>query len=388
MGIYPEGPFYLFSPGLKPCTFHHTAVFSSNAKLTLVYRKTLLKEISKSLSSIKTKHNLPLKGKKCLVTGANGFVGSHLCECLVDSGAEVHAFIRKSSNTKSIKHLPLKYSFGELRDQNSLAAAVEGMDYIFHTGGLTKAKNKQDFFDINHGGTFKLVNAVLGRNPGLRKLIYISSQAAVGPGNSPEPVDENFPPNPVTTYGCSKLEGEREVKLFSERIPSVILRPPAVYGPRDTEVFSFFEIASRGIKPFFTGGDRYVSMVYVKDLVDGIIAAAAADNTNSKTYFLTDGKVYHWNEMINSLLASFGKKGWKVIIPTGMFVFFGAVSESFFRILNKTPMLTREKARELTCKYWACSSQRAMSDFGYSPEVDFREGARLTAKWYKDNGWL
>jgi len=314
-------------------------------------------------------------------------VGSHLCKSVIRQGGKVSALVRKTSNTENIRYLNMNFRYGELRDIESLKKAVAGIDYIFHLGGVVKAKDKQTFFEVNHLGTKNLLKAILETgNP--KRLIYVSSQAAVGPGKGFEPIDEDYPPNPVTTYGRSKLLGEKEINLLADRIPAVIVRPPAVYGPGDKEILTFFKAVNYGIKPYFGDGESIFSLIYVSDLAEGIIQAAFSEKSIGKTYFLTDGSLYKWKELIGILSAVLGKKGVKVKIPVSLFLFLGTLSENTAKLFGKIPMLTREKAFELTRSNWACSSKRAMEDFGYSPKINFADGAKITAQWYKDKGWI
>lgn len=325
---------------------------------------------------------------KCIVTGANGFIGSRLCKRLLDNGFEATALVRRTSNLRLIEGLNLRLEYGDLSDVLSLRSAVQGMEYIFHVGGLTKTGKNEDFFRVNHRGTVNLLDAVAGAGGELKRFIYVSSQAAAGPGNDFEPVDESRPPAPVTTYGRSKLEGENEVMGRSDQLPVTIIRPTSVYGPGDTEILSFFKAAGMGIRPYFGDGKAVISLAYVDDLVTGIIQSALSDKAVGNIYFLSDGDIYQWDDIVQTLMKTLGRKGAKFFIPVGLFLFAGSVNEQFGRAMGKRPMFTREKAYEITRKNWACSCQKAIQDFDYSPEIKFPEGARITAKWYKDNGWL
>jgi len=327
-------------------------------------------------------------GASCLVTGANGFVGSHLCEKLLLSDCQVSALVRKTSNITYLENMDINLRYGKLDDLDSLENVVGDVEYIFHVAGLTKAVSKEHFYRVNHAGTVNLLRAIDSKAKRFKKLIYVSSQAAVGPAPANDPWDENDYPNPVTAYGRSKLEAESEVKKYSGKIPFTIIRPPAVYGPRDTEILTFFKAASYGLKPYFGDGNSLISIVYIKDLVTGIYQSAFNRITNERTYFLTDGRIYDWEEIAEALSDVFGKKGFKLKIPIWVFLLSGTFSEYIFKLLRKTPMLTREKAYELTRANWGCSCQKAMDDFNYSPEIGFREGALLTAKWYNENKWL
>ncbi|MBD3232764.1 MAG: NAD-dependent epimerase/dehydratase family protein [candidate division Zixibacteria bacterium] len=341
-----------------------------------------------SLSRNKIQTEIDPTGSKCLVTGANGFVGSHLCEKLLSVGCRVCALVRKTSDLRFLKDLHIEYRYGDVCHPQSLDNAVRDIDFIFHSAGLTKAKDYEDFYKVNHIGTLSLLEAALNNGEPPKRFIYISSLAACGPGENHTPVTEEHTPNPVTTYGKSKLRGEEEVVKRFDSISSTIIRPPSIYGPRDKEIYTFFKTASMGIKPYFGREEAILSMVYIDDLIHGIIKAAFSSKTTSEIYFTTDGEVYTWDDVVSCLLGVFDKKGIHINIPISLFLWLGSFSEQITKAMGKAPMFTREKAYEITRRNWACSCRKAMEVFGYSPKVKFSEGAKLTAKWYKEKKWL
>ena len=228
------------------------------------------------------------KASKALVTGSNGFVGSHLVEDLLSRGYEVSCLVRKTSNLRWIEGLKVSFVYGELKDKESLKKAVKSQDFVFHLGGLTKAQNSNDYYKANHLGTKNLVEATLESNPGIKRFVYVSSQAAVGPGKDITPLNEDSPCNPVTDYGKSKLLGEKAVLSYKDKLPITIIRPSGIYGPRDTEIFIFFKLIKNHIKPLFGFRENYLSLVYVKDLVFGICLTAESKKAIGQTYFIAD----------------------------------------------------------------------------------------------------
>ncbi len=191
-----------------------------------------------------------------LITGATGFIGSHLAEELHRKGYKLRCLVRKTSNLRWLKHLPIEYIYGDLFDAEMLRRSVEGVDYVYHVAGVTKAKNREEYFRGNHLGTRNLLDAVREVKPDLKRFILVSSLAAVGPSLNGQPVDETTHYHPITSYGESKMEAEKECLQLTDSIPVTVVRPPAVYGPRDKDIFAFFDTMNKGLQPMIGFRDK------------------------------------------------------------------------------------------------------------------------------------
>jgi len=325
---------------------------------------------------------------KALVTGANGFVGSHLVEGLLVRGYQVRCLVRKTSDLRWLSGLEVEYVYGDIVEKDSLKNAFEAIDFVFHVAGLTKAKTKEEYFKANARGTENLVEACLEENPGIRRLIYISSQAAVGPGHDEHPLDETTPCHPITHYGESKLAGERIVLKHASELPVTIIRPPAVYGPRDSDMLGFFKMANKGIRISFGRGESFLSLVYVKDLVEGIILAVENPRSVSQTYFIADERIYSWSEAFEIIARVMNKKTIPVRIPKTVVFFLAFLSESFAKLSGKATTFNLQKAKEITRRYWMLDVSKAKAELGFAPRYDLERGAEETVRWYKENGWL
>jgi dihydroflavonol-4-reductase len=325
---------------------------------------------------------------KALVTGANGFVGSHLVEGLLRNGYQVRCLVRKTSNLKWLSGLNVEYVYGDIADKDSLTGAVQGVDVVFHCAGLTKARSREEYFKANAEGTRNLVSVCLENNPDVKRFVYVSSQAAVGPGADEKPLDETAPCRPITYYGESKLEGEKIVLENLSRLPVTIVRPPAVYGPRDTDVLGFFKAANYGFRISFGFGQSFLSLVYVKDLVDGIILAAENPQSVGQTYFIADDTVYSWKEAFEIIARVLDKRTIPLRIPRSFVFFVAFITQSFCALFGKAAVLNVQKAREITRRYWGLDVFKAKAQLGFSPAHDLVNGAEETVKWYKEMGWL
>lgn len=349
------------------------------------------------IESAENKQNLSAGSiEKALVTGANGFVGSHLVEGLLSKGYHVICLVRKTSNLRWLSGLNVEYVYADISEKESLSReagsfgknVLNDVDFVFHVAGLTKAKSKEEYFKANYEGTKNLLEAYVENNQQIKRFVYISSQAAVGPGKDDQPLDETAPCNPVTDYGKSKLEGEKIVLEFSSKLPVTIIRPPAVYGPRDSDILSFFKVANYGFKTFFGKGESYLSLCYIEDLIDGIILAAESPKATGQIYFIADDQIYSWKEAFRIVAKVLNKKTITLKIPKVFLYAIAFVSENVARLLGKPTVINVQKVREITQKYWLCDVSKAKRELGFSPQYPLEEGAKKTVRWYKEKGWL
>jgi len=326
------------------------------------------------------------KPKTVLITGANGFIGSRLCRLLSASGYSVRILCRVSSDLSLLNDTPYTKFIGDITDADSLKPAVTGVDYIIHLAGLIKAKNEAAFFRVNQGGTATLLNSVKNNNLEIKKFVLVSSVAASGPASG-TPRKESDPPRPLTTYGRSKLAGEEALEPFYDLFPITVIRPPAVYGPGDRAIFSLFDLVNRGIRPYMGGGHNRVQMVYVDDLTRGIKAAMESERSIGEKYYIAESESHTTREMIDIMSRLLGKKGFGLYIPSRLMYIFAFISETFFRMIGKPPLFSRDKVRELTAD-WALDVSKAREHLDFETAVDFTTGARTTVEWYRREGWL
>lgn len=324
--------------------------------------------------------------KTVLVTGANGFIGSRVCRLLVASGYAIRIICRQTSDLSLIEDIPYAKVIADITDPNTLAPAVSGVDYIIHLAGLVKAKTEAAFFRVNQYGTLCLLNVVKNNNLDLKKFVLVSSVAASGPA-SDTPRKESDPPAPITTYGRSKLAGEEATQPFHDLIPITVVRPPAVYGPGDQAILTVFDVVNKRLRPYMAGGNNRVQMVYVDDLARGIKAAMESDRSAGETYFIADAQSYSTREMMDIIGRLLDKKGIGVTIPMPMLHVIAFFSETFFKIIGRAPMFSRQKVRDLTTD-WRLDVSKARDHLDFETEVDFPEGARITIEWYRREGWL
>ncbi len=316
-----------------------------------------------------------------LVTGANGFIGSHLCEHLLEAGYRVRAMVRRTSDLRWIEELDLEMVHADIRDPASLAQAVAGVDRVFHTAATVRPRDPADYGRVNYEGTKSVVTACVAA--GVKRLVFFSSAAAGGPARGPDaPQQEAAPAQPVSDYGRGKLMAERAVQERKDELHSVILRLPAVYGPRDRDGLVLFQNLKRGLRPVFGGT---FSVVYVKDAVSAAACAAEADVASGSVYYVSDGGSYDYDEMAGIAEGLIGKKTMRVRIPGWGIKAAARVNEWLSR---GGAILNRDKARELVQECWVCDTTRAEEELGYKPQYRLDRGLAETIRWYQERKWL
>jgi nucleoside-diphosphate-sugar epimerase len=318
---------------------------------------------------------------KALVTGATGLIGSHLTAALVREGFDVTCLARKSSNTAYLNDLDISMMTGDCVDPDSLSG-IKGFDYVFHLAGMTKAADTSDLYKVNDTGVENLVKAVMSGNPGLKRFVYLSSLAAAGPSPDGKPLKEDAEPAPVSDYGKSKLGGERHVLAQKGSMPFTIIRPPAVYGPRDRDLLVVFQMVKFGLAPYW--GKSYYSFVYVEDLVNGIILSALKEEGAGEIFYLSDGAVYSSDDIIDSVAGALRRSPVKVPVPKFVMPLVGAISGMF----KGCSIVNADKVREIRHTHWTCDTGKAVERLGFTPKTMIREGAKWTADWYKIHNWL
>ncbi len=317
-----------------------------------------------------------------LVTGATGFIGSFLAEALLRKGHAVTCLVRETSDLRWIRHLAVAFLFADLADRSAYARRLRDFDIIFHVAGRTKADSERAFFQANAECTRLLVAAAAEENPELKRFLLVSSLAAAGPSRDGRPLTEEAAAQPVSAYGRSKLEGERAAVSHAGSIPVTVVRPPAVYGPRDRDFFLLFKAVQQGVFPSW--GKCSYSLIYVEDLVRGLILAAEKSEAAGNTYYLADRRVYTNDEIRSALSAALGRRAVRLRLPRFVLPVLAACIQKF----QKKGIMNADKMQEIRFPHWTCSSERAAKDLGFGTEISLREGFTQTTAWYRKEKWL
>lgn len=327
---------------------------------------------------------------RVFITGATGFVGSHLTRALLQRGDEVICLVRDTE--KAARLFPEKTPTlitGSLSDAGAIKSASEGADVVFHSAGATTARNREGFFAVNAQGTTRVVEAVAESAPELVRFVYISSQAAAGPSKKGTARIEENPPAPVSNYGASKLGGEARVRAGS--LPWTIIRPCAVYGPGDAAFLSVFKVMRLGFMPMLGSPDQELSMIHVRDLVTALLGATEP-GMESQTYFAAHPEVVTTREFckhISSAVAPKRRRDPLVFgLPKPVSKALLEITHAAAGLVGKSTFLCPDKGNEYFAEAWVCSPKKLEEATGWTAEVAVREGVPTTAKWYSENGWL
>jgi len=351
---------------------------------------------------------------KALVTGSNGFIGSHLVERLQDRGDTAYAMVRKTSDVRNLAGRTVDYRYAGLADVDSLAEAMRGVDIVYHLAGVTSGRGIQDFERVNGGGTANVMAAA--KRAGVARVVYVSSLAAAGPSQHEIARAEHHTPAPISIYGRSKHSGERASYDAAQdgELQVTIVRPPVVYGPRDVDFLQVIKMAKSRLVLKLGRHDGWFSAVHPHDLTRGILLAGdkgegiprseghalaggglspdvardTPDESGDGIYFITDGSRYTWAEFGQRSARVMGCKAVTVTFPVPLAHGAAYLSERWGKLSGTLPIFNRDKVREGSASGWWASIDKARAELGFVPEMDFDRGVAQTIRWATDNGML
>ncbi|MCI0706906.1 MAG: NAD-dependent epimerase/dehydratase family protein [Ignavibacteriae bacterium] len=323
------------------------------------------------------------------MTGGTGFVGSHVVEQLLGQGFKVQCLVRPSrSNPGWLEGTAAEIIKVDLTSIEALKPVLRDSEYIFHIAGTTKVRRKEEYYTGNVLTT-RAILAAARENSKLKKICHISSLSAVGPSLDGSSPDETTPCKPVSLYGQTKYEAEQVVASFADDIPSVILRPPTVYGPRDTDVLEMYQWTSRGIMPIIGKEEKTLSMIHVSDLARGIIEATLSNKSTGKTYFIANEPIYTYSRIVKLLTEiQHKKKALMVKFPDFGVKALAAVTEIGSKFASRPNILNSDKVNEILQPHWICDPRKIKEELGFVTNISLEEGLRTTFEWYKAHKWL
>lgn len=319
------------------------------------------------------------------VTGGTGFIGSHLVDRLLkNSNDEIRCLVR--SKPKWLEGKDIVTVDGALGDLHALSRGIEGADVVYHVAGVVKAPDQAQFDHANVEATEHVLRLAMKHR--VPKLVVLSSLAACGPSFS-RPLTEQDPLMPITMYGRSKKKMEEMVhSVADDSISVTLIRPPAVYGPREDQIFEIFRMASWGVFPIIGDGkSTRVSLVHVHDLVSGLVLAAAEQKPGVETYFLSSEETYTWEEVARLTGKVSGKKLYHLKVSPRFVKSVGRWLERSAALFGVYPVVNSEKAEELSMQ-WTCSVDKAIKHLGYRQKTGLYDGLSGTMKWYRRHHWL
>lgn len=329
--------------------------------------------------------------KKILITGASGFVGSHLVEEALSRNMEVYAGIRKTSSRQYLKNEQIRFFEMDFAKKEDLKEKLNSVsfDYIIHNAGVVAAPKLEDYWKVNYEYSRTFIEAIKDTPHVPQKFTFISSLAAYGPASSQDLnayLKEEDQPRPINTYGKSKLKTE-EFLFEQKSFPFVIIRPGGVYGPREKEILTFFRLINLSIEGYIGSKDQHLALVYVKDLAKVVIDATTSAH-HRKAYFVSDGKHYTQWDLGKHAKRILNKKTLRFHVPINLVRGLAWLLEQPAKVTGNYPALNLEKVRILESINWKCDLQPLIKDLNFKPQYDLGKGLEETLEWYKTNGWL
>ena len=323
-----------------------------------------------------------------IITGATGFIGSHAAEEAHRRGLRVTCLVRPNRRDPGwVRKLPVEIRAVDHTDPRALAPLLLEADYILHVAGVTKARTREEYRRGNVDSTTSLLEAAL-HAPRLKKFCFVSSLTVAGPSIDGTPVNDASPPAPITEYGRSKQEAEEVCRRYTGRLPIVVVRPPAVYGPRDRDILEMFRWIKRGLAPIVGSREKTLSLIHAADLGSALLTALESANTAGKTYHVSDGIIHHYTELLEISADLLQAHPLTLSIPDPFVYASAALAQGFSTLLGKPAVLNIEKVKDLLAPHWVCDGSRFVRETGFKPRIGIQEGLASTLEWYRTNGWL
>lgn len=286
-----------------------------------------------------------------------------------------------------LKNLPVEIIQTDFQDPESLTRTLQGADFVVHVAGTTRGRRRKDFMLGNVDITSRLLEAAK-KSGGTKKFCYISSLTAVGPSADGTPVNENSECRPITAYGESKLEAERVCREFSVDLPVVIVRPPAVYGPRDSDILDMFRWIKFGLMPVLGSRHKTLSLVYAPELARAIGLATTSQRADGETYFVADEERYDFSDLVDITAQLLGKRAIRLPLPKALVYSIAAATQAVSWILPKPSVVNIDKVKDLLTPHWVCNPTKIQRELGFTTSVHAEEGLRRTLDWYREQKWL
>jgi len=325
---------------------------------------------------------------KVLVTGGTGFIGSHLIKRLVKKGHEVICIAKDEMNMELLKKDQVKVVLCDLNEDRDWKSILNNIDIIYHLAGVTRAKKFDEYYDGNYRATKNFVSLCIKHANQLSRFIYVSSLAAVGPTIDDQPIGEDSPYSPVSDYGKSKMLAEQEVLKARSKLPITIIRPSAVYGPRERDMYDYIKMIKQGYQLLIGFHKKWLNLIHVNDLVDGILLAGENDRAKGEIYFIGSKSSYTQQELGYAIAKAVSTKPIRIHLPHVVVYLIGLIVGFIGKCINRQMFFNLEKAREAVQERWDCNIKKATDQLSFNPRISLADGMKQTYKWYLDNSWL
>jgi nucleoside-diphosphate-sugar epimerase len=323
---------------------------------------------------------------RVLITGANGFLGAWLAKRLSERGDTVRCLVRAGSDDSALEGVGHERVTGDVTERNSLEAALEKVEIVFHLAGVRRGSTRDEFMKVNADGTRNICDAMVKSRT--RRLVLCSSLAANGPSTAARPRVESDPFSPEEWYGESKAEAERIAFSFTDKLEVTCCRPSRIVGPGDHENLTFFKVVKKGVVLRLGGEPRPISMVDVEDVVTLLVLLGDRKEAVGEAFFASADAAIPLEVLLRMIATEMGVKTRTLYVPELMLSALGHGADALTLLTGRKLPLNRKLTRQLLAPGWTCSIEKAQRVLGYQPQVKLEESVRRTVKSYRQAGWL
>ena len=278
---------------------------------------------------------------------------------------------------------------GELK---GLREGLKEADLLFHVAGIIRARKARTYYEVNAQGTVNVLETCLKAcpqaRPKIKRVVVVTSLAAHGPGHNNCSANENDECRPITDYGKSKRDAELITLKYADRLPVTIVRPPAIYGPRDDQVLRFFQMVRCGVSLLPGWGRRVLNLAHVQDVVTGLLLVATSPKAVGEIFFIGEDRNYSWEEATDAIARAVDRRPFKIHIPGSVVYAIAGLAEGIGRLTGRIPPVNIDYARNFMQRNWSLDTSKARSLLGYRSDYSLEKGAKETATWYEDEGWF
>ncbi len=325
-----------------------------------------------------------MKRKSAFITGANGFIGSHLVKYLLEQGWSVNALVRKGSDLSRINSLPAKIYYGDLFSTDVIREGMQNCGYIFHVAGIIDARKPDEFYRVNMNGTEHLVSIAEELKDRIRRFLYVSSISVMGPSSKNSVLNEHSPLRPVSDYGKSKREAE--IAVLKSRLKWTIVRPTNILGTGQKELFAILSTLRYGLKPLIGKREAQTTICFVDDLVRGIVLAAQGEVSLGKTYIIASQEAYSFRFLLDTAARILGRR-LCMPVPFAALYLLAVLSRNLANVTGKRPFIDPVKLTQTRRDYWFHDSSRIKRELGFRTEIQAEEGLSAIIEYYRENNW-
>ncbi|MBI3181284.1 MAG: NAD-dependent epimerase/dehydratase family protein [Myxococcales bacterium] len=325
---------------------------------------------------------------RAFVTGANGFLGSHLTRRLLERGHFVRCLIRPGGDAAPLSGLAVELVHADVTDGAALRPAVAGIEVVFHLAGIRRTPTRDTFFRVNALGTRNVCEAMATAGEGKKRLVLCSSLAASGPSSPSRPKREDDPFAPEEWYGESKAEAERIAFSYADRLEVAVARPARIIGPGDRENAVFFRMVNKGLRLKIGGGERPLSTIDVSDAVELLLLLAEKPEAVGQAFFAASTETTTLEHLQDAIANALGVSPRTLFLPAPLLKGLGAAADVASKVSGRHLPLNRKLARQLLAPAWTCSMDKALRLLGYRPATPLADSIRRSADWYRHQGWL